>query len=106
MGLLKKKIKVNDKITLSLKNTVNLKDVVIDQEILAKAIKVKMPNVVGLPINTAVMSLRKAGINNYILKGKEVIPKEGSVYATDPKAGELVGIDKEVTLYVNDHVSI
>ena len=106
MGLLSKKIKVNDKVTISLKNKVKLDEVVIDGKILAEAIKIKMPNVVGLTIEHAKLVLRKAGINSYIFKGKEVILKEGSVYATSPKAGELVKLDQEVILYVNDHLTM
>lgn len=104
MALLNKKITVNNNIKLTLKKLkLNKEQVVIDEDMVLQAIKLKMPNVVGLSIKEAIAVMNNNGIK-FTLRGKEVIPKEGSVYKQDPAAGTTISLKTEATLYVNDYV--
>ena len=113
MSLLKdKNILTKKKVTLKIvekdrpvKVTLKLdRDMVIDEDAFAKALRIKVPNVVGMSISDAVAFLKSKGIK-YKLIGKEVVPREGSVYATSPRAGETIGIEEELQVMVNDSVS-
>ena len=106
--LLKKKVKFSIKekekatpinVTLRLD-----KDIMIDEDAFAKALFIKVPNVVGMSIKDVVVLLNSKKIN-FKLVGKEVIPKEGSVYKQYPEAGEPLSLKDELQVYVNDNVS-
>lgn len=106
MGLLsKKKVPLSNKTLL---NKVNLKldkELVIDEDIFMSALMRVVPNCVGMSIKRAVELCKIEGIR-YKLVGKEVIPKEGTVYDQSPKAGEKMKVLDELILYVNDHVTM
>lgn len=109
MSLLsKKKVVLKDE-TLTNKISLKLdKDLVIDDAtpidaILTDVIKMVVPNVVGMSIKDAVNLLTSKNIK-YRLIGKEVIPKEGSVYKQFPVAGEKIGLKEELQVYVDNKV--
>ena len=105
MSLLKKKVTPKNKTILN-KVVLKLdKDLLIDEDVFVSALKIIVPNIVGMSIKEAVALLQSKGIN-YKLIGKEVIPKEGSVSSTSPVAGAPLGLEQVLQVYVNDHVKM
>lgn len=101
--LAKKKVTLKDKATVN-KVTLKLdKDLILDEDAFAKALFIKVPNVVGMSISDAVAFLKSKNIN-FKLIGKEVIPRQGSVYKQYPEAGETLGLKDELQVYVNDNL--
>lgn len=96
----KQTVKINDKLQFAI---LSKDKVVIDGEALKQALKIEVPKVTGMSIAAAVKLLQEKGIK-YELKGKEVIPKVGSVYSQSPEAGTFMTLATKMILYVNNAV--
>ena len=103
MSLLsKKRVILSNKTQLKKVNLKIDKDMLIDEDVFIKSLKIRIPRVVGLSIKDAVSLLKSKDIL-FELVGKEVIPKEGTVYKTYPCAGEYMVVTDKLKVYVNDH---
>ena len=104
--LFKKKVKFKiEEETNPINITLKLdRDMIIDEDAFAEALLIKVPNIIGMSIKDAVALLQSKGIK-YRLVGKEVIPKQGYVYATNPRVGDAIRVKEELQVMVNDSVS-